>query len=111
MLEMTEQRRDGATLLELKGRLDSDGAKALEGRLTALIAAGATRLVLDLEQLDYISSLGLRAILMAAKAAFAAKGKLVLCRPNAMVRRLFDVGFANVFEIYDTREAALARVK
>ena len=108
MLEVTERHIGGILVLELTGRVDLAAARDLDTRLGALPHTTATRVVLDLAQLTYLSSLGLRAILMAAKAAHAARGKLVLCSPNAEIKRLFDVAFANVFEIYPSREAALA---
>lgn len=111
MLEAIEHRSAEATVLELRGRVDIPAARTLETQLDGLIARGERRIVLDLTQLLYISSVGLRAVLMAAKALHAAGGRLVLCNPTPDVKRIFDIGFANVFEILPSRAAALAALR
>ncbi|MNL88983.1 putative anti-sigma factor antagonist BtrV [compost metagenome] len=69
------------------------------------------RLVFDLSSLDYISSAGLRVILLAGKRLRASKGKLVLVGLQTMVREVFDMsGFLSLFAITATLDEGVAKV-
>lgn len=93
-----------------EGRLDAVTVPALEAVLTEHLAAGHTRLVLDLSQVSYMSSSGLRALLRSRREAQAAAGDVVLCGLNPRVREIFDmIGFASLFPLYaQVAEAAAA---
>jgi anti-anti-sigma factor len=83
-------------IVGVEGRLDSMTSSRLEGELLALIAKAEHRLILDCSRLVYISSAGLRAVLLAAKRLKNAGGVLVLCSLNAAVQKVFDLaGFAS----------------
>ena len=76
--------------------------------LTA-IDRGDTRLVIDLSELEYISSTGLSAFLSAAKKIKAAGGRMALTGINSRIRLVFEMsGFLRLFPIFPTIEAALA---
>ena len=78
-MEIAEQQAGEITVVEVKGRIDSNTAKAFGERLTGLIKDGRTRLVVDLKQIIYISSAGFRALLVAGKLAEETNGTLALC--------------------------------
>ncbi len=62
---------------------------------------------MDLEQLAYISSAGLRVVLMAAKRAKQSGGRLLLCGLSPAVRELFEIsGFLKILEVCADRAAA-----
>lgn len=97
------------TLLEPGGRLDAIGARPLETELAAHIAEGHVYLIVDLTHVRYISSNGLRVLLVALKNAQKQRGALVLCGLNARLFEIFEMaGFDRVFEIFQTRQAAEA---
>lgn len=107
-MEITETSVGQATLLRVAGRVDGTVSKALEDRLTGAVAE-PRQLVLDLSELAYISSAGLRALLVAAKSAKRTGATLVLAGLTANVRDVFDMsGFTALFRIYETPEEALA---
>jgi anti-sigma B factor antagonist len=107
-MEIVEERRGEAVLLRVKGRLDSGTSGALEERLLALVSGKVTRLVLNFNALDYISSAGLRVLLMVAKKLKPTGGVLVLCNLHNHIREIFDLaGFSALFPIHDSEEAAL----
>lgn len=87
----------GAVLtVTVSGRLDTMTAPALEQELTASYGE-VTELVLDFQNLQYISSAGLRVVLGAHKAM---KGKLVVKNVNQTVMEVFDItGFSNILTI------------
>ena len=97
------------TVACVKGRLDAISAPDLEKSLLALIADGNRSMVLDFAELDYISSAGLRSILVVAKQMRAEKGELGVAALHAKVKAVFDLsGFSAILPIFDTVEAATA---
>jgi len=104
----TERSGDVLVLLP-QGRLDSNNAAAVETEILEHLAAGSTRIVMDFAGLDYISSAGLRVVLVVAKRLKQAGGTLVLCRLPAHIREVFEIsGFLSILTTKDTREEALA---
>lgn len=107
-MDLKEEIVGEVTIVEVKGRVDSNTAAALGERLTGLLATPARRLVLDLRDLEYISSAGFRVLLLAAKRAEEAAGRLVLCGLSGKVRQLFDLGgFLDLFAISASRDEAV----
>ncbi|CAK0770866.1 putative anti-sigma factor antagonist BtrV [uncultured Gammaproteobacteria bacterium] len=110
-MDIVEIKQGAVVVIELRGRLDSNTSKILEEKLLAAIAPEQPAMVVDCGQLDYVSSAGLRVLLMAAKKVKAARGKLALCALKAHVQEVFDVsGFSSIFAIHPARAAALASV-
>ncbi|HNQ80887.1 MAG: STAS domain-containing protein [Acidobacteriota bacterium] len=94
------------------GHLDAVSSPELEGRLGTWFEEPGTRLVLDLNGLEYISSAGLRVILSAAKKMKARNGKLGLSRLQPRVREVFQVsGFSSIIPVFETLPAALDAVR
>lgn len=106
-MEITEQKSAGVVTLRLSGRLDTTTAPAFEARILGGIESGDRHVVIDLAQLDYISSAGLRVIVLAGKRLNAANGKLVLCSLKDRVREVFDIaGLSSIFSIYGSHDDA-----
>jgi anti-anti-sigma factor len=105
-----QQEQQGAVrILALSGRLDTETSADLELALADLQAAGATHFLIDMADIGYVSSAGLRVLLALAKQLDGGRGSLRLCELNAAVTQVFDVaGFSKLFLIYPTRDAALA---
>src|SRR5215217_6175414 len=107
-MDIIEERRGEAVWLTVKGRLDSITSSALEEKLLALMNGGVTQFVLNLSSLDYISSAGLRVLLMVAKKLKPAHGVLALCSMRNTIREVFDLaGFSRLFPIHESEAAAL----
>jgi len=110
-MDIAEQQAGEITIVEVKGRIDSNTAKAFGERLTSLINTGRGRLVVDLKQIIYISSAGFRALLVAGRLADETKGTLALCGLSAELQRLFDLGaFTDLFTIYGSRDESIAKL-
>ena len=91
---------DGVTVVNLSGRLDSATSGDVMDQLNGPVNAGATRLIVNLKDLTYISSAGLRSILVAAKMTKTLNGGMRLCEPNALVSKTLEVsGFDNLIKI------------
>ena len=94
-----------------KGQLNSTNAAAAEAELVQHVAQGTRRVALDFSQLDYISSAGLRVVLVLAKRLKQAEGKLVLFGLQPHVREVFEIsGFLAILTVNDPREQALAQL-
>jgi anti-anti-sigma factor len=110
-MRITEDCTSGVCVLGLSNRLDSATAKLVEDKIVGLITAGNHRLVLDLAELEYVSSAGLRVFLLAAKRLKAANGALALSGLTDNVRQTFDIaGFSSIFSIHASRAAAIEHV-
>ena len=99
-------------VLRLSGRLDSASSPELERSLRDALAGG--RLVVDLSALDFISSAGLRVLLLAAKQLRAATppGRLVMAGVRGNVREVFEMsGFLTLFPVADSVDAAVAQAQ
>jgi anti-sigma B factor antagonist len=107
-MQISEQTRDGALVIQAAGRLDSSSAGGLEAVLPARIQAHE-KVALNLSEVAYVSSAGLRVLLIGAKAARAAGHKLVLVGLSESVREVFDIsGFTSLFAIEPDLDSALA---
>nr|WP_255720267.1 STAS domain-containing protein [Acuticoccus kalidii] len=91
------------------GRVDSATAKTLETDILGKLGAGETNVVIDLEGVDYISSAGLRVILLAGKKAKAEGGAIRLCGLQPTILEVFEIsGFLRLFEVKPDRSEAIA---
>ena len=107
-MNVTERNEGNVVVLRLRGRLDGNTAKDFEDKLVAAIEKGEHQVTLDLSDLDYISSAGLRVMLIGAKRIKATGGKFVLSSMHANVKEVFDIsGFTGIFDITSTLDEAL----
>ena len=107
-MEIAEERAGNVLIVAFKGRLDASSSSVAEKRLLDRIAAGEHRLVIDLADLDYVSSVGLRVLLLAAKRIKAVQGQIAVCALKPTIATIFDIaGFATLFRIHATREEAV----
>ena len=90
-----------------KGRIDATNAAAAESEALALLERAGPSVVIDLSQVAYISSAGLRVLLVAAKAARARGGKAVVVAPQPGVLEVLKMsGFDKIIPISDSVESA-----
>jgi anti-anti-sigma factor len=110
-MQIGEETQAGALVIAPVGRVDSVSSGELEKVVLSRIDAGARRLVLDLAGVEYISSAGLRVLLIAAKRLKEPPAALVLCGIGPGVRTVLELaGFLPLFAVEPGREQALARV-
>jgi anti-sigma B factor antagonist len=97
-----------------KGRLDHENCEPFRAELTAHLDAAVQAgepLVLDLSGLEYVSSAGLRCLMLAAKEAGARKGRVLVAAMQPVVAEIFQISRFNlVFEVFPTLREALASV-
>lgn len=98
MLNINKTVNNGELTIKLEGRLDTSSAPELEEELKESLK-GTDSLVMDFEKLEYISSAGLRVLLMALK-LMRGKGKMKIVHVNDLVQEVLDVtGFSDMLTI------------
>jgi anti-sigma B factor antagonist len=109
-MDITEETRGGVTIVKPIGRIDSATSAEFETRLVeAVVGRGKASVVVDMTALTYISSAGLRALLVAAKKAKPTGSRVVLAAMAPTIREVFDMsGFSALFEIHAAPDAAVA---
>ena len=111
-MEFAQEQAGEVAIVKLAGRLDSSAAQPAEENFTRVLGNGAPHLAIDMSQLEYISSAGLRVLLVVAKKVQQAKGKMVLFGLVPHVREVFSVsGFDKIFAIQPDAAAAVASVR
>jgi len=109
-MEIKKEKRNNITCLRIEGCLDASNSSIAEKNVLDTVAAEGANLIIDLSELQYISSAGLRVILVIAKDIKAKNGKIVLCSMAEGVKKVFEIsGFTSIFDIQDNIEAALKR--
>lgn len=100
-LEIAEREREGVTILALKGRVTVGEVSPVRDKIAALLAAGHTRIVLDLGEVDYIDSTGLGNLVISFTQVKKAGGALKLMRLNKRnVELLALTRLHTIFEVF-----------
>lgn len=109
-MKITDERRGDVLVVRPEGRIDTNTSDELEKGLSGRIDGGTRRLVIDMGGADYISSAGLRVLLLAAKKLRGGGGQLVLAALNPSVRQIFELaGFFSIFAVEADVEKAVAK--
>ena len=102
-MNIAEERQSGVVVLKPEGRLDALESPELEEVVLGIIDRGDSQLVVDLSAVPYVSSRGLRAILLGTKRAIAAGGGFAVSSPQVIVSKMFQAAnFQEVIDIFDT---------
>ncbi|MEO5373214.1 MAG: STAS domain-containing protein [Alphaproteobacteria bacterium] len=110
-MEVTMSSNGPVLLVTIKGRLDGNTSPGLERDLLGRIQAGETTIVMDFADVDYVSSAGLRVMMVAAKRVRAAHGSVVLCAINDNVLEVLRLsGFHTFFRILPSVAEAMTDV-
>jgi anti-anti-sigma factor len=111
-MALTIERDNGTLIAKAQGRLDGTNAQEFQGELTDAIAETDRAVVLDLEHLSYISSAGLRVILLTAKALQRQDAELAVCSLSVSIREVFAIsGFDKIITVRDSQAEAIAALR
>ncbi len=107
-MDIIEKRLNEIIVFKLNGNLNSNTSPALEDKIFEAIKNESKNMILDFEDLDYISSAGLRVIMKAAKNLKQSEGMIVLCSMQDYVKEVFEIaGFDAYLPIVSTMDDAL----
>jgi anti-anti-sigma factor len=108
-MEIHDERVGDTCVVTAKGRLDGGASTAFTDRIGGLIASPNPKLLIDFSGVDFVTSAGLRAVLVLVKKVKSAGGSFALCGVQASVREVLDItGFTSMISIHPERAAAIA---
>ena len=110
-MEIDDSKYGDAIVLRPKERIDQNSADAFQAALLAVIESGAKAVIVDFSDVEYISSVGLRALMLAAKASKAQGGVLAVAAYAAEVGEIFQIArFGFVVKLFDDLDDAVQAV-
>jgi anti-sigma B factor antagonist len=108
-MSVIERTENGVVVLVPAGRLDTQGAAGLNAALQRAVSEGRHKMVVDMSQVRYINSAGLRTLVDVLARNRKENGDVKLVALDRNVAHVFrTIGFDRLFAIYDTLEAAIA---
>ncbi len=108
-MNVQAEHHDGVLVAKVEGRVDSSNSQDFERQLHEAFGDDAGAVVMDLGQLAYISSAGLRVVLLVAKTLGQRNVGISLCSLSGPVQSVFEIsGFNRIIQIHENRTAALA---
>ncbi len=110
-MEINTRSEKDVMVVSVSGRMGEVTAPAFEEKIREYINDAKIKFVVDLRELEYISSAGLRSILALAKLLKEKNGTIVLSGLTGAVKEVFEISqFVSIFTIYDKPEDALAEI-
>jgi anti-anti-sigma factor len=107
-MEIQSTKLDTAVVVKVSGRMDAENANRFQRACEEWIARGETHILVELSELQYVSSMGLSCFLAVAKALQAKAGSVALCQLQGLPRQVFEMTrLIGLFRVYDTTDAAL----
>ncbi|MFA6980290.1 MAG: STAS domain-containing protein [Ignavibacteriaceae bacterium] len=107
-MEMSQRTENGVLIISPKGNLDFNHATSFQETATALIENGAKKVLINFTELSFISSAGLRVLIVLAKLLQQKSGTFALALMNEQILEVFSIsGFEKLFTIYSSEEEAL----
>jgi anti-anti-sigma factor len=111
-MNISEEKLDGSIYkITLSGRMDAEGTGYIETRFAGMTAAPRMSVIVDLSAVSYMASLGIRAVIMNAKAVVRRGGKFALLSPQENVRQVLNTtGIDTIIPFCDDLDQAIAKV-
>jgi anti-sigma B factor antagonist len=103
------ERNNGISIIKLTGKLDIIGANEIEIKFAGYCSGDKVRVIVDLSDVDYLASIGIRLLTMNAKSLASRSGKMVILNPSADVLNVLEItGIPAIIPIYSNLESAEA---
>ena len=110
-MNIEETKIGGALVMTPEGHLDAHTEKSFQDQVLRNIENSEKTILIDFSKIDYMSSAGLRALLILAKRQKESGGTLTICGLQENVAEIFSVsGFDTIMDIYSNRNAALEKL-
>jgi anti-anti-sigma factor len=111
MKMFTDKIDANVTLIKLIGRMDIQGAEEIDIKFSGTTAVNNGIFIVDLSGVEFLASIGIRSILVTAKAVVARKGQLVLCSPTPLVAGVLEMaGISAIIPVFDNFEDARSAI-
>ncbi|HTE13833.1 MAG TPA: STAS domain-containing protein [Burkholderiales bacterium] len=111
-MELETQPIDGGiTMIRLRGRMDVRGAQEIDLKFSAVTGVNHGAFIVDMSQVDFLASIGIRTLLVSAKAVKARGGRLVLFKPTESVAGILEMArITDIIPMFHELDAARAAV-
>jgi len=107
-MDILSREETGVTVVNLKGNLDTNTAPEAQQHLDGLQDDGVRKILVDFADVDYVSSAGLRVLLVTAKRLSGSGGSLRVCGLNETVSEVFEIsGFSVILSVFGSAAEAL----
>lgn len=107
-MQITTRESYEVLVVDVQGKLDNSTSAEAYDELVRIAKSGEKKVLVNLKGVDYISSAGLRALLVAAKLVNASGGRLKLCEPTDSVKQLLDwSSLDSLLSVYATEGEAI----
>jgi len=107
-MEMSQREINGVLILSPFGNLDFNQATSFQETVTSLVEQGSKKVLINFSELNFISSAGLRVLIVLTKLLQQKNGALALSSMNEQIEEVFSIsGFHKLFSIYQSEEEAL----
>jgi anti-anti-sigma factor len=108
----TEQLPDGVEKIALAGRMDVAGAQEIDGRFTFLTTTRPALIVVEISQVSFLASIGIRTLVSSAKTLARHGGRMVLANPQPLVEEILKLAcIDSLIPVYADVGAACAGLK
>lgn len=109
-ISFIEEKKENVLILRMHGRLDAVTASAAEQKVNEILDRGEKNILLEIADIGYISSSGIKCLLTVVKKSDDYKSHIVISSPAPSVLLMINLaGFGNVLHIVDTEEEALTQ--
>ena len=109
-MEITKSQQGNISILAVSGRLDVLSSNTMDSTLQEVIEQGNHQILLDCEELDFISSSGLRVLLRTAKQLKTANGRIGLCNIKDHIHEVLEIaGILSLLPVSSSQEEALSK--
>jgi anti-sigma B factor antagonist len=106
----TTKKENGVEIIRVSGRIDPSTSNQLEDKLNGIVSGGSSKLIVNLSNVNFISSNGLRVFLGVLKKVKAQNGDLKICGMDSNVEKIFKIaGFVSLFDIVSTEDQAIQK--
>ena len=110
-MELSTRKIDDVMIIDFQGSLDTSTSGDVQDEFIKFVEDGETKIILNLKNLEYVSSAGLRVILILSKLLQSHQGELRLCSANKIVDEVLKTsGFNSLLQVLDTEANAIASV-
>ncbi|MFI4987597.1 MAG: STAS domain-containing protein [Alphaproteobacteria bacterium] len=107
-MEIAERRQGSVLVLSPVGRIDNDTSPVFQSTLLADVAVPGAAVLVDLAKVEYMSSAGLRALMMGARQSKASQGRLAVAGLQPVVKEIFAISrFSYVVQVFETPGEAM----
>lgn len=110
-MEAQVEEKGDVIVVRVQGRLDAASSPQLEKKINSIIESGHFKLILNLEEVDYLSSAGMRLMLSVSRKLKHLEGKIVACSLNDEIMDVIKMaGFHQVLELYSSENESFSHL-